>query len=469
MRKVLCTSIALLLILGGFAAGSATQAFHGIVADAEAVTGTALDTTAAGLTAAATGTAVTTTGSAADVTTGAAAEADPAAGATGAAVTAPTDAAIGTTDSAVTTDTAILPDASNTADSGMAFTGTPVKLSLEDAYKKMLADSPQAEVATLNKQRIDGIAKGYGETASLLNKSKEAGGDYSTTDKNILKIQQQFAATQGSRDYEAEINSLKSDTLSNYYKLKELENQVQIAKDNLALKEKLLSNTQLKFKLGTVSKSDVLKAEASVYEAKDGVLAAQNGLIQMKMGFNQFLGYDLMQDVVLTDTIKEVALPQKSLAASIKDALANRNEILEANYNVEISTLNMKNYEAYPRSSSKYTKAKMSMLLAETSKKNAPLTVESDVRTKYLAVNQKYSAIQTSKKSVDNAKESVRLVQLQYDAGMATLSDVEGLQLSLYNAQLEYSKALLEYNLAVNDYELAGTVGTSTSSLSKAQ
>ncbi len=102
----------------------------------------------------------------------------------------------------------------------------------------------------------------------------------------------------------------------------------------------------------------------------------------------------------------------------------------------------------------------MSMLMAETNSKNAPLTVESDVRTKYMKMNEKYSAVQTGKKTVENAKETERLAQLQYDAGMATLSDVESAQLGYYTAQLDYSKALLEYNLAVNDYELASTVGT---------
>lgn len=413
MRKLLCTSLVLLLILSGVTAAFAAEANK--------------DTTAAA-----------STEAAAPKTTGAAVTTDSDSETTGAAVT-------------------IIPD--------MTFTGDPIKLSLDAAYKKMEADSPQAEVADLNRQIDLGISKGYSEKVSLINKSKEAGGDYSTTDKNILSIQKEYAATQAAKNFEAEMNQLKSDTMKNYYTLKELENQVQIAKDNLALKEKLLSNTQLKFKLGTVAKSDLLQAEISVNEAKDQLLAAQNGLSTTKMGFNQFMGYGLMQNVTLTDAIKEVAMPKKSLSDTIKDALKSRNEIHEAEYQVKVSTLNLNNYNAYPRSSSKYIDAKMSLLLAETNKKNAPLTVESDVRTKYMAVNEKYSAVQTGKKSVENAQESERLAQLQYDAGMATLSDVEGAQLAYYNAQLSYSKTLLEYNLAVYDYELAGTVGTKSAKI----
>jgi len=407
MKKLLCTSLVLLLILSGITAAFAAETDKNAPVPSE---------TAASSASEATGSAIETTGSAVTV-------------------------------------------------ADMTFTGTPTKLSLEAAYKKMLSDSPGAEMAELNKQSAVGIANGFGERVRLINKSKDAGGDYSTTDKNILKLQKEFAVTQGPRNYEAEINKLKSDTLENYFTLKELENQVQIAKDNLALKEKLLKNTELKYKLGTVAKSDVLQAETSVYEAKDGLTAAQNGLNAMKMGFNQFMGFDLMQNVALTDTIKEIPMSQKTLAAAIKDALANRNEIKEAEFQVKVSTLNLNSYKAYPMSSSKYINAKMSMLMAETNKKNAPLTVESDVRTKYMTMNEKYSAVQTGKKAVENAKETERLAQLQYDAGMATLSDVEAAQLNYYNKQLEYSKTLLEYNLAVNAYNLASTVGTDSASL----
>lgn len=410
MRKLLCTSLVLLLILSGITAAFAAEA------DKDAVV------------------VANTTG----------------------AATKTSEAAVSADTTATSTESAVnvIPD--------MTFTGDPIKLSLEDAYKKMSTDSPQAEVASLNKQKVLGVAQGYSEKVSLINKMKDFGGDYSTTDKNILNIQKEFASTQASKNYEAEMNQLRSETMKNYYTLKELENQVQIAKDNLALREKLLSNTQLKFKLGTVSKSDLLQAEISVNEAKDMLLAAQNGLSSMKMGFNQFMGYSLMQNVTLTDTIKEVPMPKKSLADTIKDALKNRNEVHEADYLVKISTLNLNNYAAYPRSSSTYINAKMSMLSAETNKKNVPLTIERDVRTKYMTVNEKYAAVQTGKKSVEKAKESERLAQLQYDAGMATLSDVEGAQLAYYEAQMKYSKTLLEYNLAVYDYELAGTVGTTS-------
>lgn len=355
----------------------------------------------------------------------------------------------------------------------------PTKLSLEDAYKKILTHSPGAQMAELNKQSAYGVALGYGESVQNMDKIEDYIDNmdsnakatspvywtYDSSNKAILKVNRDYAASQGPRNFEAEQNRLKTATLKNYYTFKELETQEKIAEENLNLKEKLLANTQLKYKLGTVAKNDVLKAEIAVNEAQNQLTAAGNSLRTMKMVFNQFMGYGLMQNVILTDSIQELPFPSKSLEASIADALVNRNEVSAAAYNLNMAYLDFKNYKAYPTNSSKYIKAKMAVLMAETNSQNTPLNVEIDVRNKYMSMYQNYTSIQTVKKNVDNAKETVRLVQLQYDAGMATLTDVEGAQLTYYNVQIAYSRVLLGYNLAVEEYALSSGVGTDTAAI----
>ena len=138
MKKVLCTSLVLLMILSGitvaFAAnsGSTTAAAAGATTTASAVstTGSAVDTT---------GAAVSTTGTAIDTT----------------------ETAIGTTGAAVTVS------------NDMTFTGTPIKLSLDAAYKKVVADSSGAKMADLYKQKDLGTANGYGESVRMINKNED--------------------------------------------------------------------------------------------------------------------------------------------------------------------------------------------------------------------------------------------------------------------------------------------------------
>ena len=396
---------------------------------------------------------------------------------TGTAAFADTSVPVAAAESTITSVTAAAFTVTGTDDTEPL--DKPTKLSLEDAYKKILTHSPGAQMAELNKQSAYGVALGYGESVQNMDKIEDYIDNmdsnakatspvywtYDSSNKAMLKVNRDYAASQGPRNFEAEQNRLKTATLKNYYTFKELETQEKIAEENLNLKEKLLANTQLKYKLGTVAKNDVLKAEIAVNEAQNQLTAAGNSLRTMKMVFNQFMGYGLMQNVILTDSIQELPFPSKSLEASIADALVNRNEVSAAAYNLNMAYLDFKNYKAYPTNSSKYIKAKMAVLMAETNSQNTPLNVEIDVRNKYMSMYQNYTSIQTVKKNVDNAKETVRLVQLQYDAGMATLTDVEEAQLTYYNVQIAYSRVLLGYNLAVEEYALSSGVGTDTAAI----
>lgn len=402
MKKLLCTSLALLLVLGGISVAFAAETPSTTVA-------------------------VASTGNA-----------------TSAAVTA-------TSDSSVT----IVPD--------MTFTGTPIKLSLQDAYKKILSDSPGKMEADYNKKQALSISRGYFEEVKSIND-----GSAMVTSKAYKEVQRalrDYAAKQADPNYQAEINKLKMDTLTNYYQLKQLEDLERIAKETLTLKEKLLSNTQLKYKLGTVSNSDVLQAQSAMNKAQDELFTAQNNLRNKKMAFNIFMGYDLMQNVTLTDSLKQVDLPAKTLTNSIKDALANRNEIKGAAFNLEYSKLFFKVYEDYPENSASYLKRDVAVKLGEKAYKDSFAQIELDVRSKYMDMQQKYAAINTGKKTVENAKEGLRLAQLQYDAGMATLTNVNEAQIAYNQSEVALANNMLDYNLAVEAYNYASGVGTAAATI----
>ena len=434
MRKLLCTSLALLLALGGSTVAFAAEAPMARTAavSTNAATSSAIETNAS-------------TSSAIDVnTTSSAIDAN----ATNSAIdTNVTDSAITSTDSAVRN---IIPD--------MTFTGTPIKLSLQDAYKKILNDSPGKTVAELNKKDALAISQGYVENIQDLN---DAAGLVPTKKaKAVQRALRDYAGKLADPNYQAELNNLQMDTMTNYYQVKQLEDLEKIAQETLDLKEKLLTNTQLKFKLGVVAKSDVLQAESAVNSAKDSLLTAQNNLRLKKMAFNTFMGYDLMQNVTLTDSLKQVDLPTKSMESSIKDALANRNEIKAANFGLNIANLTLDVYSSYPSNSSSYLKAKVAVVEGEKALHDANDGIEMDVRGKYMNMQQKNAAIESGQKIVENAKEGLRLVQLQYDAGMATLTDVNTAQIAYNQSEVALSNNMLDYNLAVEAYNYASGVGT---------
>ncbi|WP_312647400.1 TolC family protein [Aminipila sp.] len=384
---------------------------------------------------------------------------------TGTAITT-TNGALTTTNSAVTTTNSAITAAGIQGPAVIA----PISLSLDDTYKKMLADSPQATLAKYTLDTDLSVAKGYSEKLSSmhqLEKAKDVASQWAldTSNKTMLEANRTFGNIQAPKNYDASINNLKSQTYEMYYNYKYTEAQVQVAKDNLTRTQAIYTSTMLKFKLGTVSKLDTLTAETNLNTAKDKYALAVNGFEKMKMNFNLFMGYNIHQKVTLTDSLTALSFPTKAVDEGVKEALINRNEINGANYNAEMAQYALNNVKAYPSSSATYLGAKSTLLMAQEGVKTAPEKVEVDVRTKYMDMKQKYDAVTSGKVSYENSKEASRLAQLRFDSGVITVTDLSGINIDTFDTQQAYYKAILDYNLAVNAYNLSFGIGTEAVSI----
>lgn len=311
------------------------------------------------------------------------------------------------------------------------------------------------------------IAKGYSESYKDAKDNEDFLPDTSVI--GITKAMRTFANSVLEPNKTARINALQRDTFEDYYNLKNLEEQVAIAKENVAINEKLLSNTQLMYQVGKASKLDLNNAESGLNTAKDNYRAALDGLNALKMAFNMTMDYPLMQNITFTTEIEEVKLPETTLDKAIESALANRLEIKKAAYDLQMAELNFNNYVAYPRTSSAYLKAKVGVLGAQMANNMSSKQIEMDVRMKYASMNTAYEKVQTSKKAVADMEESAKIVKLQYEYGMTTITTLQQTNLGLTNSKIALANALLEYNLAVKDFELAQGVGVTAATIASAQ
>ena len=355
----------------------------------------------------------------------------------------------------------------------MNFVGDDIKISLTQATDKMLSDSPGAKIADINYQAAQDTALGYNESASSITamlKAYDAAGVFQTTvstsDKNLLRLRSSYAIAQGIKNFEAEQNTLKQDTYNKYFSVLQATDAVKINTENVAIQERILKNTNKKFDLGMVSKQEVLQAELGVLNAKNSLTKMEEASTMSKMGLNSFLGYDVMQKLVLTDTLKAVDLPDLKLDASIEAAKANRNEIKAATFALEMQKFLMTKTEVrYPKSSATYLKQKAAVLSAEQALSQSITGIEIELRGKYMDVLQKHSAIDNGIASVAKSKELLRLAELSFQVGMNTLTDVQQVQVLYQSDELALSQAILDYNLALNAYNIATTSGTFKSPL----
>lgn len=360
---------------------------------------------------------------------------------------------------------AIVPD--------MNFVGEPVKLSLDQAVEIMQTSGSRAETAALNKAADEAIARGYKESvqsiAEYIEKVKgygiagasmaEASGATELNEK-IMKMRRDFAKDQLEANNKAELNEIEATTIKVYYGILLAEENLKVAKDNLANQKAIYQNVMKKYKLGTVAKIDTLTAETSVLKAEDQLATAETAVKKAKMSMNLFLGYDLMQELAITDKLQMVAEPEGNLTGFIESALKNRNEIKGARLAVDIQEMMLTNLKyRYPTNSSTYLKQEAATLQAKKALEDAPMQIEMDIRSRYMDVADKKRAVTVAEANLNNAKEGYRIATISYNAGVNTLTDVQEAQINSFRAALGVASAINDYDLAVYEFSHATDVG----------
>ncbi|HPO04263.1 MAG TPA: TolC family protein [Bacillota bacterium] len=361
---------------------------------------------------------------------------------------------------------AIVPD--------MNFVGDPIDLSLVKAVEIMQTTGSRAEAAALNKAADEAVARGYKESAKsisdFLNAIKGASISVSSaaeesgmteTNEKIMRMRRDFAKEQVASNYQAELNEIEAMTVQVYYGVLQAQENLKISKDNLQNQKAIYDNTMKKYKLGMVARIDTLTAETQVLSAEDQAAAAETALKNARMNFNLLLGYDLMQNVVLTDGLKMAEEPKGSLTGFIESAVKNRNEIKGAAFGAEIQEILLTSLKyRYPSSSSTYLNQETATLLARKAAQDAPVQIEMDIRARYMDMADKKRAVKVAEASLANAKEGYRLATISYNAGMNTLTDVQKAQIASYQAALGVAAAITDYDLAVYGFIHATGAGT---------
>lgn len=356
----------------------------------------------------------------------------------------------------------------------MTFTGTPIKMSLADTIKRMQTEGVQAETLKSNDLKDKSVADGYSEAVINMHKEWDSikenpssgmgmvSSQYTTIDEKSKKLSRDFAKANLENNHQAELNSIEQTAVKMYYSVLLAQDNVTAAKDNLSIQNSILANVQKKFNAGVAAKKDVLSAKTEVTDAESKLKTAEVALNNAKMNFNVMMAYPLLQNVVLTDTLKELAAPTTTLTEAINNAMTNRMEPKDAALTAQIQEIILNNLKlTVATNSATYLRQQVAYLQAKQAADNAPIKMEQDIRSQYMGLEEKTAALKSAKETVAFTKESFRLAQISYDAGVNTLTDVQSAQLAAFRANQGLAAVIQEYNLAIYDYKYAQGVGTS--------
>ncbi|MDX9889159.1 MAG: TolC family protein [Anaerovoracaceae bacterium] len=352
----------------------------------------------------------------------------------------------------------------------MDFNGPPVRLSLKDAIKRMQTTGPGFEAAVITRDNIATAAKTNTEAWQAMREVDnipKAKKDYIISEGGIIPpgtrslngkvvdLARVYLGKQAPIQYEIALNNLEATTVRAYFGMLQAAENYRIAKESLAIKTTLLSDVKRKYSLGVAARIDVATATNDVLSAQVAANQGLTGYNKARMAFNMQLNYPLMQEIVLTDTLKEGAMKPISMVDAIRSALNNRNDITIAKFELDRAQIEFASVSAYPRSSATYLEAKVAFDSKQMAYNNAFLSIEMEIRSKYMDLMDLKAEVASSKSTVENAKEGVRIAKLSYNAGMNTLTDVKTAEKNYNLAQLGLAKAITDYNLAIYDFNFS--------------
>lgn len=275
---------------------------------------------------------------------------------------------------------------------------------------------------------------------------------------------------------------------------------VSVAEEAERVAKENLENVKNMYEVGMASKMDLLRSEVRLTNMQPQIIAARNNLRIAELNLKTLLGLDLSQPVEITGTL--VYEPyEPNLEECVNNALVNRPEVkqldfqrkiageilklsragylpslaISGTYNFWADKLNFQKntwssfyavnlvltvpvFNGF-RESAQVAQSKVMIKEVELNQKALRDTVEFEVRQAVLLLKEAKESLLSQEKNIEQAKESLRITQLNFNEGMATTLDVISAEAAYNQAQTNYSQALYNYVVAVAELDRAMGVG----------
>lgn len=248
------------------------------------------------------------------------------------------------------------------------------------------------------------------------------------------------------------------------------------------------------FKVGTVSRYDLLKAQVQRDSLKPQLVSAQNAVSLAKLGLATLIGKDKNQDFEVKIDLAQIKVPDQNAIdfnATLNTAYQNRSELRKIQQTAQITklttaitaaayvpTINLSAaYSGTERGSNAFPNTdKLGLSFSLTvngtlwnggatqakvaqSKGNEELTaiqesalrdqIRTEVEQSLQGITLGIETTKANQANIDLAKEGLRMAQARYDNGMGTTMDIMDAELALDTALNGYYSGVSNYLTAV--------------------
>jgi len=275
---------------------------------------------------------------------------------------------------------------------------------------------------------------------------------------------------------------------------------VTVAEEAVRVAQENLANVKNMYEVGMASKMDLLRSEVRLTNMQPELIAAKNNLRISELNLKTVLGMDLSQPVEIEGALSYEPW-EPDLEESIATALARRPEMKQFDFQRKMAgealklsrsgylpslavsgsysfwsdklnfqedtwssfyavnlVLNIPIFNGF-KESAQIAQSKAMIREIELNQNALQDAVELEVRQAVLRLREAKETLLSQEKNTEQARESLRISQLNFAEGMATTLDVISAEAAYSQAQVNYSQALYNYVVAAAELDRAMGVG----------
>lgn len=272
----------------------------------------------------------------------------------------------------------------------------------------------------------------------------------------------------------------------------------EVSKSSLQLSQDQLERARALFEVGSVAKSDVLKAEVSVSQSELSLIAAENGAKLESARLAKLLGIPVASPLKIVEDLGQET-PQVEIEQGVTKAMGQRPDLLAARETFKSAESSVMGSQAarlpiayttfaygwsdnqFPRTedarkknyswdvrigitlpifdglatSSNVKQAKARAAMAENDVRDGELQAALEIKEATLGIDQATQSIKASKAGLASAEENYRLSRERYDVGSGTMLELLDAEVSLSQARSSYVQAMASLREAEALFEKA--------------
>ena len=369
------------------------------------------------------------------------------------------------------------------------------QLSVAGGYA--VTDNPtQAFMMQLNQRNLDIMAPGFdpndpGNTDNLRLSAELKYRIYDFGQRRMASESAALGADAVNLQLAAIRNELIYQITRGYFSILQALDYVMVQQETIRSFEESLQVARDKYKAGTVIKTDVLNLEVALVQAREDLIRARNSVDLAIVALNTAIGYDFVTRESLPVPEKNVSTPP--VMEQDFDAIENRPElqviqkmsqakellyikakrqnypVLNAYGSYDLDSGNLDSFEgSYTvgltaewdiftgfRNSSAARKAEAEWRAAQQDEENVRTKIKQDLRTARIQAAESWQRLETIRKSVESASESLRITQVRYREGVAGITDLLTAQVGLTATRTRRVAALYDHAVAVSNLRRA--------------